>query len=607
MRIAISSGKGGVGKTFVSTNLAKLLSQSQPVNLIDCDVEAPNSHLFFDHEPPATEVVNLNTVTSIDMEKCNLCGQCAKQCYFNAIAIGKKNAMVFSELCRWCGSCQIVCPQDAIITGARKIGDLFSISQHNINLKWATLQTGAGGMTTKLIDMITSANTDNNLTILDSPPGTSCPVIHTVQQADITVLVSDQTRFGLHDLKLSVSMCRSMNIEPLVIINRHGLCDSTEFDNWITEQELNVIGTIPDNKQIGELYSKGKLVIDNLPLAKDAFQKIADKLISTNNETATYKPIDKKNDYLSDNYSQTDTTTELNNNVSNSKLNEIVVLSGKGGTGKTSIAACFAQLSNSCFADCDVDAADMHLIYNPQIKTSQHFSGGRQMSIDSEKCVSCGECLRVCTFNAVNQNSNSYSISSECEGCGTCMLVCPTDAISTEPSDDGNWYLSSTRAGTLSHATLTPGRENSGKLVTIVRTNLQSVPQTENQSPTILDGSPGTGCPVIASIGGVNYAVFVAEPTVSGLSDLKRIVDLAKHFGIKSGVIINKYDLNENMTAEISSYAKSKNVDILGLLPYSNDFVSAQQESKTILEYSPESTISKAIHKIWKNILNKIN
>lgn len=602
MKIAITSGKGGVGKTFVATCLAAVIAESQDLTYIDCDVEAPNAHLFLRPNAVRSSEQTLPCIEGIDPEKCNHCGLCAKVCYFNAIVVGKKNAMAFPELCRWCGACQIVCPQNALIVGKRRIGTVYRGQVGKIDLNWATLQTGAGGMTVRLIEQI-KQNSSDQLTVLDSPPGTSCAVVHTIQDADVVVLVADPTRFGQHDLKLSVHLCRSMNIEPFVLINRSGIGDLEQLHRWCDKENLPILAKIPDDRTIAELYSKGSLPIEQLDYLRQLFISAARKIFalpSRKNQTAQGIDHQLKNQpvFLSSDISLTIGNTERNaaNPI------EIAVLSGKGGTGKTSLAACFAQLENSVVADCDVDAADMHLLLNPQILESGTYIGGRVMSIDSRQCSVCEECINVCQWNAISNNNGIISIDEDkCEGCGACQLVCLTKAIKTNPTRDGKWYWSSTRYGNMSHATLEPGKENSGKLVTLVRKNA-SGKMNDINNIVVLDGSPGTGCPVIASVGGTKAAVIVTEPTVSGLHDLKRIVDLTEHFNIPAGVIINKADINPEVTEQIKEFAQNRNTALLGQLPYDRAFIQAQQEGQTILEYQPECEISQTIIAIWNQI-----
>lgn len=601
MKIAITSGKGGVGKTFAAICLANTVAKSQHICYIDCDVEAPNAHLFLKPQKTVSQNQTLPCVEGVDPARCTYCGQCAKVCYFNALVVGKKNAMAFPELCRWCGACQIVCPTNALLVGERTIGTVYEGKLDNIDLHWATLQAGAGGMTVRLIEQI-KEKAKNSLTILDSPPGTSCAVVNTIQDADVVILIADPTRFGMHDLKLSVHLCKSMNIEPLVLVNRAGIGNIEALRNWCAMENIPILAEIPDDRQIAELYSKGLLPTDYLDYLRQLFVQIAGKILALpapSGKSNTHLRNPKPNNLFFDSAGwQTISKTE---NQSANPI-EITVLSGKGGTGKTSLAACFTQLEKTVVADCDVDAADMHLLLEPNVIESDTFIGGRVMSINARQCSVCEKCIEVCEWNAISKTNGIVSIDPDkCEGCGACVLVCLTKAIKTTPTQDGKWYWSSTRHGNMSHATLEPGKENSGKLVTLVRKNAAQK-NTSDDTIVILDGSPGTGCPVIASVGGAKAAVIITEPTVSGLHDLNRILELTAHFNVPAGVIINKADINPHVVEEIKNAARYQKARILGELPYDPVFNAAQQQGQTVLEYQPHSEISKTIKKIWKQL-----
>ena len=601
MKIAVTSGKGGSGKTLLATCLAEIISKTQPVTYIDCDVEAPNGHLFI--KPKNTEVreEKAKSIESIDLDKCVFCGKCAKTCFMNAIIVGRENAMVFPELCRYCGGCEVVCKEQALVKGSRTIGQSMAGSSGNIEIRWAELATGAGGMTTTLIKNLINNIADDGITIIDSPPGTSCPVVETVQGADIVVLAADPTRFGMHDLKLSVAMCRKLGIEPLIIINRVGIGHLEDLMQWCQQQQLTVIGEIPDCREIAECYSRGLIATDQIESVKEIFEGIVAKLLDYKPDAKAEIKIDQKL-YLAEAQTR---KSAVSNNDRNTDAFEIAVLSGKGGSGKTSISACLAQLSGNITADCDVDAADMHLLLNPEIEECCDFVGGNVMQIESNKCHPCGDCIYICQFGAVERTETyGYRINEDkCEGCGACLELCPRNAIYSKPSVNGRMYLSNMRFGKLSHATLAPGQENSGKLVTTVRSQAVGFAQ---RGTVIIDGSPGTGCPVIASVGGVKVAVLVTEPTLSGLHDLKRIYDLCRHFKVPAKIIINKADINIHVTSEIETFARENNIEVAGRLIYSDDFNKAQQQGQTILEYSPESENAVEINKIWKLIEKEV-
>ena len=279
-------------------------------------------------------------------------------------------------------------------------------------------------------------------------------------------------------------------------------------------------------------------------------------------------------------------------------MKQFTVISGKGGTGKTSIVAAFASLAqNAVFADCDVDAADLHLILKPEIKNTAKFHGLKIPEIDKEKCIHCGKCHQHCKFGAIDGDVNF--INDACEGCGVCEYVCPVDAIKMVNRDSGYAYISETRFGPMSHAELNTAEEASGKLVTLVRENAKIL--AADKDSVIIDGPPGIGCPVIASITGVDLVLIVTEPTLSAIHDLKRILGVANHFDIPAAICINKYDINLENTKEIEEYCRRNNLKIVGKLPYDTIVTEAMIQEKTVIEYS-DGDFSDKIKNMWNKI-----
>ncbi len=292
-------------------------------------------------------------------------------------------------------------------------------------------------------------------------------------------------------------------------------------------------------------------------------------------------------------------------------MQELVVISGKGGTGKTSIAASLAVLAGQVVvADCDVDAADMHLLLSPQILEKHLFQSGNQAIIRQEACNQCGLCHDYCRFDAVQKLSSEkttwqYVIDpAACEGCGVCVHFCPQQAIDFPEALCGEWMISATRTGPLVHARLKAAAENSGKLVTMVRQQARQVAEKNGHALIITDGPPGIGCPVIASITGANRILAVTEPTVSGVHDLERVLDLAKHFGIPADVCINKWDLNPDMGAAIEKKAAERDLRIVGRIPYDPGITRAQLLAKTMVETG--TTASQSIRNMWEEIKSKL-
>jgi MinD superfamily P-loop ATPase len=278
-------------------------------------------------------------------------------------------------------------------------------------------------------------------------------------------------------------------------------------------------------------------------------------------------------------------------------MKQVTILSGKGGTGKTSITGCFAALADEpVMADCDVDASNLHLILNPKIRETMEFKGLNVAEIDPEKCTRCGLCMQLCRFNAIHE----YTVDPiHCEGCKVCVVNCPAEAINFNERVCGYAYLSETVYGPMSHARLTPGMENSGKLVTLVRQNAAKLAEETGRGLVLVDGPPGIGCPVIASLSNVDAAVAVVEPTLSGIHDLKRALELLEHFQIKPSVIVNKYDLNMENTASIRGFCEEHGIPVLGLVPFDENVTKAMVQAQPVTVFSPDSPASIAIREAW--------
>jgi MinD superfamily P-loop ATPase len=284
-------------------------------------------------------------------------------------------------------------------------------------------------------------------------------------------------------------------------------------------------------------------------------------------------------------------------------VKELVVISGKGGTGKTTVVGAFATLADDLvLADCDVDAANLHLLLKPKVLESHELSAGQSAVILEDKCIKCGRCQDECRFSAIE---DLKVIKTRCEGCGVCEYVCPVDAIEMIPEVTGEYFVSDTRFGPLVHARLTIGAENSGKLVTNVRKKALDLAREKDIPFILTDGAPGVGCPVIASVSGADFALVVTEPTLSGISDLKRVVDLARYFRVKTLVCINKWDLNEGNSKKIQDLCYESQIPVIGRIPYDEEVTRAMVDGKTILEWHRGET-RQGIEDMWERLQEEL-
>jgi MinD superfamily P-loop ATPase len=291
-------------------------------------------------------------------------------------------------------------------------------------------------------------------------------------------------------------------------------------------------------------------------------------------------------------------------------VKELTVISGKGGTGKTSLVAAFAALCHrSVLADCDVDAADLHLVLEPRVVRRESFAGGKRARIKAGHCTACGKCEEVCRFDAILFDGPGNGVLEKtfrvdpvaCEGCGVCAWFCTEGAIEFGPVVNGEWFISETRFGPMVHAQLGIAEENSGKLVSTVRSNAKRIAEEQELNLVLIDGSPGIGCPVIASITGTNLVLVVTEPTLSGLHDLERVADLTRHFGIPALVCINKWDLNPEVSERIEARARERGLGLAGRVRYDRAVTEAQIQKKSVVEYQRDGCATE-VRAVWANI-----
>ncbi len=291
-------------------------------------------------------------------------------------------------------------------------------------------------------------------------------------------------------------------------------------------------------------------------------------------------------------------------------MRELIVISGKGGTGKTSITGALASLANKAtLVDCDVDAADLHLIIDHSVSKETDFIGGKQASINEQRCTNCGVCVEYCRFDAIkyslhqqNENNKRYWIDKyTCDGCGVCVRHCPENAIDFNEVISGKWYLSHTQDSSFLHAQLGIAQANSGKLVSLLRQQARIEAEKYNSNLILVDGPPGIGCPVIASITGASYVLIVTEPSLSALHDMERLVKLTNHFNVPVGICINKFDINTDISKKIKEFSQNKNIKKLGRIPYDLTVTEAQLAGTTIVNHESEK-LSKEILELWENL-----
>ena len=288
-------------------------------------------------------------------------------------------------------------------------------------------------------------------------------------------------------------------------------------------------------------------------------------------------------------------------------MKQIVIISGKGGTGKTIFTASLAALASSkVMVDCDVDAADLHLLLNPRIVERHEFRSGKTAWIDPALCTACGNCAEVCRFHSIDEGGDDFVVDPlACEGCGLCARICPVEAIEMRENLCGEWYISETAYGPFVHAQLGIAQENSGKLVACVREAAKGIAQSRHLDYVIIDGSPGIGCPVLASLTDTNLAVIITEPTVSGIHDLSRIIDLTRHFQIPAGVVINKFDLNLDNAEEIERLCDSIGIEIMGKISFSVEVPRSLVKGVPFVEFSRDP-VAHEITSAWNKVASAL-
>lgn len=612
LRIAVASGKGGTGKTTIATNLAVVLGESgMRTAYVDCDVEEPNGHLFLKPEFHVSSEVSI-PVPEVDEARCSLCGACGKACRFSAIVALPKKVLTFPKLCHGCGGCSLACPEDAIREVPRPIGVVEAgfagqevVGQADqVAFLQGKLSVGEA-MSPPLIEAVLAAAPFEGTTIIDAPPGTSCPVISSVKNADVVLLVTEPTPFGLNDLKLAVEMVRELGVPFGVAVNRAGAGDRAVFE-YCESESIPILLELANDRRIAHAYSRAELCVAALPELKPQFLALAEKLRELAQGERPKRAV-KVAVPLAEAAAPDILPSQIVRLGKKPIVDELVVISGKGGTGKTSIVASFIALAERvAIADCDVDAADLHLVLDPTVREHRAFSGGSVASIDPAQCTGCCACAEHCRFDAIRIHADPAGVSYEidpisCEGCGVCVDVCPTGAATLEPAMNGEWFVSETRYGPMVHARLGIAQENSGKLVSLVRREAKAVAEAQSRELLICDGSPGIGCPVIASITGARLVLVVTEPTLSGLHDLGRVAELCRQLNVKAAVCINKADINPELAKRIDADAARWKVPNLGSVRYDDAVTDAQIRQLAVVEHS-NGVAAEDIRALWTQV-----
>jgi len=603
MIITVASGKGGTGKTTFAVNLAYAVAQRNGgVRLLDCDVEEPNDHLFV--RPDFTEKKTVTVPKPVcDESKCTGCGECSEACNYNAIAVVKGKVLIFNELCHSCGVCSYVCPEGALTERETAIGTVQAAPSNSpFFFAHGSLNIGEA-LAPNVVRAVKEYIDPDAVNIIDASPGTACPVVEAVGGADAALLVTEPTPFGLNDLKLAVGLTLKMGVPTGIIINRSDGEDRIIAD-YAEEIGLPITGRIPFKREYAEAYSGGNILVESFPELRENLLAIYDNLLV---KTVPLPPEDAF---------ELAAGRAPSFEIGSARTHrEITIISGKGGTGKTTVVASLAQLAeNKILADNDVDAADLHLLLAPTVFEGHDFFGGVKAAIDPEKCTGCGACADACHFNAIRKDGPANASTDvtcrieqmSCEGCGLCPRVCPENAITSDKGVTGRWYVSGTDCGPMAHARLGIAEENSGRLVTKVRNRAGALARELKQELILGDGPPGTGCPVIASVSGTDLVVIVTEPTVSGVHDMKRVMDLAAHFRVPAVVVINKSDLNDEQARRIEEIADQSGSRVVGRIPFDRNVNDALMAGKTVVEYG-KGDAEQAIRNVWIQLREELN
>ena len=600
MIIALASGKGGTGKTLVATNLAAALGAAY----VDCDVEGANGHIFLKPVIRTTRPAEVPVPTV--NEKCTGCGACARACRFGAIAAVNRGVLVFNELCHSCGACLAACPEGALAWGNHTLGKVRSgvyriggIERPFADGELATGQVRASAV----IARVKSAAGDAAHAVLDCPPGCSCAVAEAVRGADLCVLVTEPTPFGLSDLEKAIGLVRHLRIPHAVILNRSDLA-GTDVRGFCRERRIPIVLEIGYDSDLARACAEGRLVFTESSQYQEAFGRLAEEIRNGMLDLARLEPSTDAPVLFA---REAEPAAER---PGDEAPLQVVIVSGKGGTGKTSLAASLAALAqDQAVADCDVDAANLHLLLKPHDESRVPFSGSHLAIVDAERCRGCGVCENECRFDAITLGELATVDPLRCEGCGLCALVCPLAGTEEMPLQivprlSGYAYGGRTAHGPMGRGELLAGGEASGKLVTLVRQLAEGQAAEVGARQILIDASPGTGCPVNASLTGCDLAIAVTEPSRSALHDLERVLDLARWFRVPACVVINKADVCPAMADAIRSACGARGVEVIGEVPF--DRRVPEQLAQGVIPAMGKGEGAAAMARISREILRRI-
>ena len=542
MKIAVLSGKGGTGKTLLSVNLAAAAKEAV---YIDCDVEEPNGHLFFQPKDIESENISIKIPLADEM-LCNGCRKCVDFCKFNALVYINHKLIVFDDVCHSCGGCVLFCPEKALSEKEKIIGAVQRGISDKVKVITGILNTGEASGIPIIKKILDETLSSKEFTFIDCPPGSACIVMESIKDADYCILVAEPTLFGVHNLNMIYELIRLFGKPHGVVLNKC-LEGENPAEKFCIEKGIKILGKIPFDNELGTLNSNALISVRENKKYREMFSFLLQFVIEE------------------------------------CSMQHLLILSGKGGTGKTTIASAFIKLANAkAYADCDVDAPNLHLVMNQSHQPQRtNYYGMPKAEINVDLCISCDLCRQNCRFNAINIDAEYNVDYYSCEGCGVCAAICPVAAVSLKPLIAGELMLYANRA-VFSTAQLKMGSGTSGMLVTEVKKQLKTA--AEDVELAIIDGSPGIGCPVIASLSGVDMVLIVAEPSISGISDMERIIKTAEKFQTKIAVCINKYDTNLANTERIESFCKKLQLPLAGRIPFDSEAVKAINNSRSIID-----------------------